>query len=135
MPHPDMDPYVKEMIERKVEDAFRKNGTPVTLTMPSGEYEFGLIIGGVNEEFQYSREEGFQFLRTRGIFVVGSSLGGWAMPVPERMYASYIVLQLRACIAQRRYGYGRRLYKGEVDDWMCNDTAREPCVHLYKEQN
>ena len=95
-------------VEEKLEEAFAQKGKPVTLTTPSGEYDIGLIIGGVDDDFTYTEDAVRNFLGDRGMLVVGSTLGDWTLPVPTRMLRKYIVVELRYCKAEMRYGYRHR---------------------------
>ena len=62
-------------VREKLEEAFIKNGKPVTFTTASGEYEMCLIVGGVDVDFVYTEDTVRNFLRDRGMLVVGSTLG------------------------------------------------------------
>ena len=118
------------LVEEKLEEAFAQKGKPVTFTTPSGEYDIGLIIGGVDDDFTYTEDAVRNFLGDRGMLLVGSTLGDWTLPVRTRMLRKYIVVELRCCKAEKRYGYRHRSYGGFEQDWMDVDTVTEPCDFL-----
>jgi len=102
-------------------------------------YDVRIIIGGVPSDFNFTADTARSFLESRSLLGVGATLGGgrgrgggWLLPIPERMYDKYVVIQFCSCKVDTRYGYRDCSYDGEEKDWQYAHTAREPCSLVQK---
>jgi len=88
--------------------AFRRDGRPSFLACSTDEYKLSFVLAGDSD--LHTSMAGFTdklrgYLEKRRLLIIGSTQGGWALPVPRRILEKFVVIVLGNCEKESRYGY------------------------------
>ena len=107
--------------------AFRRDGRPSFLACSTDEYKLSFVLAGDND--LHASTTGFTdklrgYLEKRRLLIIGSTQGGWALPVPRRILEKFVVIVLGNCAKESRYGYREEAYiSGVTATWESPNTA------------
>ena len=106
--------------------AFRRDGRPSVLAC-TDEYKLSFVLAGgsgLHASTAGFTDELRSYLEKRRLLIIGSTQGGWALPVPRRILEKFVVIVLGNCEKESRYGYREEAYiDGNAATWESPNTA------------
>ena len=106
--------------------AIAQSCVPHRLTCGDPVWPLDIIAGGGAQDV--GRDGLGDYLSDKDLLVIGCSLDNYAVPVPEEMLQTSLVIQIRTRTAPSHYGMRSRRYGGlDPETWEC-ETDMSPCT-------